>query len=121
MFSYRGSLEVIVYGMSGTWGLWLVSPFWDAFGSTPTFAVMKMLAPAWVWGWVQMLIVAWLIGSSIFEWKRIKRAVLLVMLLLQLLIWSSFLVANFAATAVPTYFGVCLLYAWLRFVNGGET
>jgi len=91
-------------------------PLWDTFGSSPSYALMAMRAPAWVWGAV-LTVAAILKLAVLFYSKRysVKIAANAVMFLIWSFVWVSFLLANPASTATVNYFFFALASLWCVF------
>lgn len=119
LFSLLGSLEAIVFFFSGLWGFWLVSPWWDAFGTSITFCVMALTAPRWVWGGVPLLLAVLLLVCSVMGWRQAKRVVMLGMVFFWTFVWAAFAMGNLHSTATASYLLYSSLYAWLWYMNGG--
>ena len=109
-------LEFVVALYALVWGLWLLSPFWNAFPSSGVFSEMQALAPQWVWGasvtsiaLFQMLV---LLTNNVS--LRLVSSFITMFLFISLSILAAF--GNYQSTAAPTYFvmGVC---AWLAYTE----
>ena len=50
----HGPAELIAASFAFWWGFWTLSPGWNMFGTSPTYTLMAILAPDYVWGGVLM-------------------------------------------------------------------
>ena len=109
----HGPAELIAASFAFWWGFWTLSPGWNMFGTSPTYTLMALLAPDYVWGGVLMAAggaLGWLsLAGSIYA----KQATLLFLMAYFVFVTVIFSVSNIGATAPITYFHVALTYAFL--------
>lgn len=109
----HGPAELIAASFALWWGLWVWSPGWAVFGTSPSYAVMAAVAPDVIWGGALMaagLALGWL---SLSFRTHGKQLVLLFLMAYFVFVAVVFGVANLGSTAPATYFHVAVTYAWL--------
>ena len=91
------------------WGAWLVWPYWDSFGASPTFAGMERQLPEWAWG--ALFIAAglvWLTGCLIHA-RWLRRVGTMACVLLWFFVAWLFAVTSLPSTASPAYFWIAVI------------
>jgi hypothetical protein len=92
------------------WGLWLLNPYWAAFSSTPTFAIMQQIAPEDVWGILVLLLGCFLLYGIARLARPAMRWSTLGLCLFWLIVTVSIGFSNFKGTGWVAYAG----YTWLN-------
>ncbi len=113
----HGPSEFIAASFAFWWGLWIASPGWSSFDSTPTYRGMGLVAPDVVWGGVLMVaavLLAWASLSGLAGWKQ-----LVLLFLFSYFVFVTVVVgmANISSAAGVAYFHVAVTYAWLWWVD----
>jgi hypothetical protein len=112
LFESEGALTELFLGLiSLTWGLWVISPFWDAFKQTTAFCVMGQIAPEWVWGTIMTAAGILKVYAILSEQVRLKKIVFT----LSIFLWSCISI-SFAASA-PLAVGTAI-YTLITIANG---
>lgn len=93
------------------WGMWVGSPWWNVFPSSPTFRVLGTVAPEWVWGmaalWVGIGQLVAVYDNRLIWRYRVSVAAFLLWTFIALL----FVLANPSSTATITYGMLALMAA----------
>ncbi len=113
----HGPAELLAASFAFWWGLWVWSPGWAMFQTSPTYALMSILAPDFVWGGVLMAAGAGLGWCSLRQFSAVKQVVLLFLMGYFVFVTVIFAVSNIGATAPVTYLHVALTYAWLWYTE----
>jgi hypothetical protein len=114
---YRSVLFILI----AVWGLWLISPLWATFDSTPTYRIMSAFAGEEVWGVV--LAATGIVGlaSTIGGMMRVSQNLMLMSAVLWFTISGTFMASNFFSTAsvvYPTLALLCCINYYLIEVKG---
>ncbi len=108
--------EYLLASIALWWGVWLISPFWESFPTTPAFRVMAAIAPEWAWGVVMLSIGGLLIVGLRRVDYPLRRVALLIMALLWMAIWVALLMGNWRGpgTILYIHLSVLCVIAYLR-------
>lgn len=91
------------------WFIWLISPFWDVFGSSPTYKTMQIIyAHESVWGIIVLaptLFQAWALR---LDDQALRRNASLVMAGMWAFIAAMFIISNWQSTGTIMYPGLVL-------------
>lgn len=85
------------------WGCWVGNPWWNVFPSSPTFRVMGLIAPEWLWG---IAVAATGMGQLVALYNvslRWRYRISVTGFQLWTFVTLMFLLGNFSTTAVVTY------------------
>lgn len=71
------ALSTMIFGfMTFWWGVWVASPFWDAFDRVEVYNGLQRLLPESVWGLIAIIVgVTMLYGGVVSSYKAMSRAV----------------------------------------------
>lgn len=94
-----------------------MSPWWVMFSTSPTYHLMAILAPDYVWGGSLMVAGVALGWCSLRQFSTVKQTTLLFLTGYFVFVTCIFAVSNLGATAPITYFHVALTYAWLWYTE----
>lgn len=94
------------------WGIWLLNPWWDTFGGSPTFAAMAQAAPEWLWGVAMALLGAAALIGMVRDRMAWRRAAQLGLAMVWAFIAASFWQSNLPSTGSVTYPLLALVAAW---------
>lgn len=108
-------VEYLLASLAMCWGIWLLLP-WEAFPSTPTYAVMHKIVPEAVWGGALFANGAVLLCGLWRLSYRVRRWALLSLFILWLMVWLALLFGNWRSTATAVYIhaAVFCALAYLR-------
>lgn len=113
----HGPAELIAASFAFWWGFWVASPWWVVFGTSPTYALMGVVAPDFVWGGSLMVAGAALGYSSLRMFSAAKQMALLFLVGYFVFVACVFGVSNIGSTAPITYLHVAGTYAWLWYTE----
>jgi hypothetical protein len=87
------------------WGLWLLIPWWDTFGSSKVFDAMETIAPEWAWGAAMTLLglarlTMWIKDGHLIKFRR---AFAVASMFVWVLITVVYALGNPLTTGVPIY------------------
>lgn len=85
------------------WGIWLLNPAWQSFGSTPTFRAMASRAPEEVWGLLMLLVGCGQIVAAAAEAHTARRTLAQVAAWFWLFVSIQIGIANIASTGAVIY------------------
>ncbi len=97
--------------MAIAWGLWLLSPFWDTFTSSPTFLAMAKVAPEDIWGALALALGLTVLGASCLGWKRVEIGALFGLTFGWGLVAVAYILGNNATLGIPVYTWLCFFVA----------
>jgi hypothetical protein len=104
LFHSEGALTEMFLGLiSLVWGIWVLSPFWDAFSSNYAFRVMAATAPEWAWGGAMTAMGLFKIYTILSERKSLKKLAFLISIFLWSCVAISFINAAPLAVGAPIY------------------
>lgn len=105
-------MELVSILASISWGLWVITPSWDAFGSSPTFSAMASIAPELYWG----IAVLWLGVSQLIALLLDMRRHRVFFNSIACMLWmgmaATFWFSNYQATASVLYPCIALAGGW---------
>lgn len=115
---WRG-VELVLASWAIWWGLWLLSPWWVAFSSSPTFAVMHSIGPEEFWGALPVVLGGVLLLGLFRYSYAARRWALMGLALTWLAFWAALAIGNWKSTATPVYIHLAILCAmcYLRLYN----
>jgi hypothetical protein len=101
----RERLELVCGLAMALWGLWLLVPCWDTFGSSRVFYMLETIAPEWVWGAAMALLglarlVMWYKDGHLI---RFRRAFAVTSMFVWVLLVVLYALGNLMTTGVPIY------------------
>jgi hypothetical protein len=120
LFHSEGALTEFFLGlMSLTWGLWVLSPFWDAFGASSSFAIMAQIAPEPVWGAAMAIIGLFKINFVLSENRKYKRIVFTLSLFAWMCIAVAFIAVSPGAVGTAIYSLIAAMNAFCIWRDAG--
>lgn len=96
------------------WGAWLLAPWWDTFGSSPSFAVFAFLGPEWAWGLLVLCLGALQLYALVRDIPNWRKTLCLLAVINWAFIATVFAVANLAATGTVIYPLLAFSAGWAR-------
>jgi hypothetical protein len=100
--------------VTSIWGVWLLSPFWVVFTSSPTFEFLGKILPEDMWGLITLILGLAILISGWQKWKIIEIVLAFVITFTWGLITVTFALSNLASTGTP-------IYGWLSFYAADTT
>lgn len=95
------------------WGVWIASPYWDTFNSTPTFRAMAGLPlPENVQGFLIMCVGLSVLWGIVSGNRKLRKVSIFWSVLIWAFISAMFIDANYQSTATITYPMLALSGAW---------
>jgi hypothetical protein len=121
LFHSEGALTEFFLGIiSLVWGLWVLSPWWNAFDGQVAFAVMQQIAPEWVWGCVMTIVGVLKVATILSEQPKAKQYVFLVSLFVWSCVAISFVASSPFAVGSPIYILFVFANAFCIWRTGGK-
>jgi hypothetical protein len=101
----RERVELVCSLAMAAWGLWLLIPWWDTFGSSKVFDAMETIAPEWAWGAAMTLLglarlTMWIKDGHLIKFRR---AFAVASMFVWVLITVVYALGNPLTTGVPIY------------------
>lgn len=107
--SKLGLYRFVLFFVIAIWGLWIVSPWWSSFDTTPTFRVMAAFVDEWMWGVLFAFVGIFGLYATGLGAFRASQNAMAFAAILWCVVSGTFIASNIFSTASVIYPSMALL------------